>query len=102
MTTFCSTVTILLHHNPCSPRPTLMRRHVVPERLDSDAGTPHEVLTSLDDLQRINTLFGGVTSTAKLARRVATETGTNTLSLLEVASGNGFVPKTANDWLASD
>ena len=77
-----------------------MLRHVVPERLDIDAGTPREVLASLDDLQLINTLFGGVTSTAKMIRKVSQ--GAKQLSLLEVASGNGFVPHAANDWLASD
>jgi ubiquinone/menaquinone biosynthesis C-methylase UbiE len=79
-----------------------MRRVVVPELLDGDAGTPHQVRTSLDDLQRINTLFGGVTSTAKMVRHVSRETGAKKLSLLEVASGSGFVPKAANEWLASD
>jgi ubiquinone/menaquinone biosynthesis C-methylase UbiE len=79
-----------------------MRRQVVPELLDADAGSAREVRDSLDDLQRINTLFGGVTSTAKMVRRVAQQTGSKNLSLLEVASGRGFVPQAANDWLACD
>jgi ubiquinone/menaquinone biosynthesis C-methylase UbiE len=79
-----------------------MRRQVVPELLDADSGTAREVHDSLDDLQRINTLFGGVTSTAKMVRRVAQETGRKEFSLLEVASGRGFVPQAANDWLACD
>ncbi len=79
-----------------------MLRTVVPELLDVDAGTPREVRDSLDDLQRINTLFGGVTSTAKLVRKVAQRTGLQKLSFLEVASGNGFVPHAANEWLAGN
>ncbi|ABF40515.1 conserved hypothetical protein [Candidatus Koribacter versatilis Ellin345] len=79
-----------------------MRRQVVPELLDADLGTPHEVRASLDDLRLINTLFGGVTSTAKMIRKVAHETGVKNLKLLEVASGTGYVPQAATDWLASD
>lgn len=79
-----------------------MRRKVVPERLDSDAGTAREVQDSLRDLELINTLFGGATSTAKLVRQIARDTGRKSFTLLEVASGNGFVPRRANDWLSSD
>jgi ubiquinone/menaquinone biosynthesis C-methylase UbiE len=79
-----------------------MQRRVVPEMLDADAGTERQVRDSLDDLQRINTLFGGVTSLVKIVRKLSLETGQRSFSLLEVASGNGFVPKAANSWLASD
>jgi ubiquinone/menaquinone biosynthesis C-methylase UbiE len=50
-----------------------MRRRVVPELLDADAGTEREVNDSLKDLQRINTLFGGVSSTTAMVRKVARE-----------------------------
>lgn len=63
--------------------------------LDADAGTEREVTDSLNDLQRINTLFGGVSSTTAMVRNVARQTGTRTLTLLEVASGAGFVPRAA-------
>ena len=36
-----------------------MRRVVVPELLDSDAGTPREVEGSLADLRMVNRFFGG-------------------------------------------
>lgn len=70
-----------------------MQRRVVPEMLDADAGTEREVNDSLHDLQRINTLFGGVSSTTAMVRKVAKETGAQSLTLLEVASGAGFVPR---------
>jgi ubiquinone/menaquinone biosynthesis C-methylase UbiE len=70
--------------------------------LDADAGTECEVNDSLKDLQRINTLFGGVSSTTAMVRKVAKETGTRTLTLLEVASGAGFVPRAAKLRMAKD
>jgi ubiquinone/menaquinone biosynthesis C-methylase UbiE len=79
-----------------------MRRKVVPEMLDADAGTEREVRDSLNDLQRINTHFGGVSSTKAMIRKVARETGAKTLSLLEVAAGAGFVPQAAKKTLASE
>lgn len=79
-----------------------MQRKVVPELLDSDAGSEREVRDALRDLQRINTLFGGVTSAVKMIRKVASETGQRSFRYLEVACGDGFVPLAANRWLASD
>jgi ubiquinone/menaquinone biosynthesis C-methylase UbiE len=79
-----------------------VQRKVVPELLDSDAGSERDVRNSLRDLQRINTLFGGVTSIVKMVRNVARETGQRQFRYLEVASGDGFVPLAANHWLASD
>jgi hypothetical protein len=79
-----------------------MRRKVVPEMLDADAGTEREVRDSINDLQRINTLFGGVSSTTAMVRKVARETGAKNLSLLEVASGAGFVPRATKKKLAGD
>lgn len=79
-----------------------MRRIVVPELLDSDAGTEREVRDSINDLQRINALFGGISSTTAMIRKVARETKAKHLSLLEVASGAGFVPKAAKEKLAND
>lgn len=79
-----------------------MRRVVVDEWLDADKGSEQDVQRSLRDLQRINSLFGGVSSTAAMIREVAREAGTRSLSLLEVASGAGFVPRAAQNWLAGD
>ena len=79
-----------------------MRRRVVPELLDADQGTDREVRDSLRDLRHINSLFGGVTSTTAMVRKIAKATGEKHFSLLEVASGTGFVPHAAQDWLAGD
>jgi len=79
-----------------------MRRRVVPELLDADAGTEREVRQSINDLRLINTLFGGVSSTTSMIRKVARKTGAKQLSLLEVASGAGFVPSAAKKKLAND
>ncbi len=48
-----------------------MKRVVIPELLDSDAGTPSEIAASLSDLNRINRWFGGVATTQFLVERVA-------------------------------
>ena len=79
-----------------------MQRKVVPEWLDNDQGTEREVRDSINDLQRINTFFGGVSSTTTMIRSVAHSQGAKSLSLLEVASGAGFVPHAAQKWLAGD
>ncbi len=79
-----------------------MQRRVVPEWLDADKGSEREVRDSIADLQRINTLFGGVSSTTGMIRKIARESGANRLSLLEVASGAGFVPLAAKQRLAKD
>ena len=70
-----------------------MRRVVIPELLDTDAGTPAEIRGSLRDLRLINTWFGGVRTTSLLVERVARQTGRRSLSLLEVAAGSGYVPE---------
>lgn len=70
-----------------------MRRVVIPELLDTDAGTPAEILGSLRDLRFINTCFGGVRTTACLVEQVTRQTGKRSLSLLEVAAGSGYVPE---------
>jgi|HubBroStandDraft_6_1064221.scaffolds.fasta_scaffold363777_2 ubiquinone/menaquinone biosynthesis C-methylase UbiE len=69
-----------------------MKRTVIPELLDSDSGTPHEVSASLSDLNRINRWFGGTSTTESLVEQVARELSMTTLSLLEVAAGEGVVP----------
>ncbi len=67
---------------------------VIPELLDSDAGTPAEIQASLDDLRRINRWFGGVRTSRGLITRVVERTGRRELSLLDVAAGGGYVPVT--------
>jgi len=69
-----------------------MKRVVIPELLDTDAGTPAEIATALSDLRHINQWFGGITATQAMVARVVRETRATSLSLLEVAAGAGFVP----------
>lgn len=72
-----------------------MKRVPTPELLDTDAGTPDEVTTSIADLRRINSWFGGVSTTTKMFAHVARTAGKTELSLLEVAAGTGYVSKAA-------
>jgi ubiquinone/menaquinone biosynthesis C-methylase UbiE len=71
-----------------------MRRVLVPELLDSDLGTPEEIAASLQDLERINRLFGGVTATATMLTKVRRNT-TGQVSLLDVAAGDSTVVESA-------
>jgi hypothetical protein len=57
-----------------------MKRVVVEELLDSDAGTPAEVAGSLKDLRMFNSLFGGVRTMSSLLRRVAEKRGLKHIS----------------------
>jgi ubiquinone/menaquinone biosynthesis C-methylase UbiE len=68
-----------------------MRRVVIPELLDTDAGTPAEIRGSLRDLRFFNARFGGVKTTTHLIGQVARQAGARSLSLLEVAAGSGYV-----------
>ena len=70
-----------------------MRRVPITELLDSDAGTPAEVAASLLDLRWFNRWFGGVSTAQALIERVTVQTQASRLSLLEVASGYGYVPQ---------
>jgi SAM-dependent methyltransferase len=72
-----------------------MRRKVTSELLDRDLGTPGEIAASLDDLRRINTLFGGRRTTLDLLRRVSRESGCRELSLLDVGAADGELPMAA-------
>jgi ubiquinone/menaquinone biosynthesis C-methylase UbiE len=72
-----------------------MKRVVIPELLDTDSGTPSEIATALTDLRHINEWFGGVGATQSMIAKVAEELGVNALSLLEVAAGSGYVPRSA-------
>jgi len=68
-----------------------MKRVVVEELLDSDAGTPREVEGSLKDLRMFNSWFGGVHTMASLLRRVARQRGLKDISWVDVAGGEGYV-----------
>ncbi|MDR3747188.1 MAG: methyltransferase domain-containing protein [Acidobacteriota bacterium] len=79
-----------------------MQRKVIAELLDQDLGTASEVAISLADLRRINQWFGGARTTIQLLRRIACESGSRELSLLEVGAGAGDVPRDAQTVLAGD
>jgi hypothetical protein len=71
-----------------------MRRRPTVELLDSDSGTPKEVADSLLDLRWFNRWFGGIATSRALIESVSRTTGRKDFSILEVASGEGFVLQT--------
>jgi ubiquinone/menaquinone biosynthesis C-methylase UbiE len=77
-----------------------MKRVVVPELLDTDAGTPREVATSLEDLRRLNLWFGGIHTMSDLLRRVAQQRQLKELSWVDVAGGEGYVATLTQQSLA--
>ena len=70
-----------------------MRRRPTLELLDSDSGTPEEVAQSLLDLRWFNRWFGGLSTSRSLIESVSRATGQKAFTILEVASGEGFVPQ---------
>ena len=66
---------------------------MIAELLDSDSGTPAEIVTALADLRRINRWFGGIATTQLLIEYVAQKLDVDLLSLLEVGAGSGYVPE---------
>jgi ubiquinone/menaquinone biosynthesis C-methylase UbiE len=78
-----------------------MKRRPTVELLDSDSGTPEEVAGSIRDLQSFNTRLGGINTTRELIQSVAQRNGAREFTLLEVASGSGFVPLQAGQQLAA-
>jgi ubiquinone/menaquinone biosynthesis C-methylase UbiE len=76
-----------------------MKRVVIPELLDSDAGTPQEVADSLDDLRMFNRWFGGARATTELLREVATRRGLKSISFLDVAGASGDIVMLASQAL---
>ena len=79
-----------------------MKRTVVPELLDTDAGTPAEVTDSLADLRSINRYFGGISTMTAMLRKVAANTDQKELSFLDVAGASGDVAKASRELLAGD
>lgn len=77
-----------------------MERVVVPELLDSDAGTPREVAQSITDLRMFNRAFGGVRTMCALLCRVAEQCSLKDLSWLDVAGSEGFIAITTRNALA--
>ncbi|MBZ5494530.1 MAG: methyltransferase domain-containing protein [Acidobacteriia bacterium] len=77
-----------------------MKRVVVEELLDSDAGTPAEVAGSLQDLRMFNSWFGGVHTMSSLLRRVALKRGLEQISWIDVAGSEGYVATQTQSALA--
>jgi ubiquinone/menaquinone biosynthesis C-methylase UbiE len=76
-----------------------MKRIPQQELLDTDAGTPAEVASTLADLRMFNRWFGGVVVTTRLVARVVEKTKSESLSLLDVAAGAGYVPHMVREQL---
>ena len=77
-----------------------MKRVVVPELLDTDAGTPREVAQSIMDLRMFNRAFGGVSTVSSLLRRIAEKKKLKEISWVDVAGSEGFVAVQAQQALA--
>jgi len=75
-----------------------MKRRPTRELLDDDLGTPAEIAESLADLRWFNRWFGGLSTMRTLFETAAHVTGQNKFTVLEVASGDGYLMQTiAND-----
>ncbi len=72
-----------------------MERVVIPELLDSDAGTPREIADSLRDLRWFNRWFGGIATTRQLLEQAMRRACLQGASLLSVASGDGYAVQEA-------
>jgi hypothetical protein len=76
-----------------------MRRVVVPELLDSDAGTRREIEDSLADLRMVNRIFGGVRTMQKLLETVAQRCSLQSISWLDVGGATGEIGEMTNSGL---
>jgi len=76
-----------------------MNRASTLELLDSDAGSPGEVESSLADLRRINRWFGGISTTVDMILTIAMRTGEKKFSLLDVAAASGDIASIARERL---
>ena len=74
-----------------------MRRRPTQELLDTDSGTPSEVTASLRDLRWFNQWFGGISTAVRLVEIAAGDE--KRLSVLDIAAGDGFLPKTLHEHL---
>ena len=78
-----------------------MKRVIVPELLDSDAGTPREIQDSLADLRMVNQVFGGVRTMQLLLRTVAHRQRLHSLTWLDVGGATGDIAEMTNSSLAN-
>lgn len=68
-----------------------MKRVVIPELLDTDAGTPEEISSSIRDLRMFNRWFGGISTVTYMLRRIAKQRDLRELSWIDVAGSEGFM-----------
>lgn len=68
-----------------------MKRLVVPELLDSDAGSAQEIEDSLADLRMVNRYFGGARTMREMLRAAATRRKLSALHWLDVGGASGDV-----------
>lgn len=71
-----------------------MKRRPTRELLDDDLGTPAEIADSFADLRWFNRWFGGLSTTRTLFETAAQVTGQKKFTVLEIASGDGYVMQT--------
>jgi len=77
-----------------------MKRRPTRELLDDDLGTPAEIAQSLADLRWFNRWFGGLSTTRALFETTARVTNQNKFTVLEVASGDGYLMQSVAQDLA--
>jgi ubiquinone/menaquinone biosynthesis C-methylase UbiE len=72
-----------------------MKQVDIPELLDTDSGSAGEIASSLLDIREINRRFGGVSTMQSMVERISWRRQENSYTVLEVASGAGYVPEAA-------
>ena len=77
-----------------------VKRRSTRELLDDDLGTPAEIAGSLRDLRSFNRWFGGLSITKRLFEAAVQRTGKGKFTVLEVASGDGYMMQTVKHDLA--
>ena len=77
-----------------------MKRVVVPELLDTDSGTPSEVVQSIRDLRMFNRAFGGIRTVSCMLRGVAEGRKLKEIFWLDVAGSEGFIARETQKVLA--
>jgi ubiquinone/menaquinone biosynthesis C-methylase UbiE len=71
-----------------------MKRRPTRELLDDDLGTAAEIAASLQDLRWFNRWFGGISTTQNLFEDIAEKSRSAQFTVLDLASGEGYVLRT--------
>jgi ubiquinone/menaquinone biosynthesis C-methylase UbiE len=67
--------------------------------LDTDSGSSREIAEALLDLRGINRNFGGIGTLQQMVEHISGKLAVTSFTLLEVASGLGYVPQTVRQRL---